>query len=318
MPVLVVFAPTACGKTSLALDLFGKDSNSSLAGKAELISADSMQVYKGMDIGTAKASFFERQQLPHHLIDLQTPDIPFSVGDFVRHSDQLCQEIYSRGRFPLVLGGTGFYIRNFLCGLPTTPQADPQLRLYLQQRLQQEGSGVLYQELQQRDLESSKRIHPNDHYRILRALEIVLSSGKPQSSFALSPKLREGFIFSIMILWRERKELYQRINQRVAQMMEEGLPQEVQNLMASGYKKESPGMQAIGYREFFSCDLENLSGDEKNQRIQESICRNSRRYAKRQYTFFKGIPNAQYFHADDRSTIQSHIEDFFTSFYRNL
>lgn len=314
MPVLVVFAPTACGKTSLALDLFGKDSNSPLAGRAELISADSMQVYKGMDIGTAKATTHERQQLPHHLIDLQTPDIPFSVGEFVRHSDQLCQDIYSRGRLPLVLGGTGFYIRNFLCGLPTTPQAAPQLRLQLQQRLQQEGSEVLYQELQQRDLEGSKRIHPNDHYRILRALEIAISSGKPQSSFALSPKLREGFIFSIVILWRERQELYQRIDQRVAQMMEEGLPQEVQNLMDVGYKEEDPGMQAIGYREFFSPDLQELGKSEKNLRVQELICRNSRRYAKRQYTFFKGIPNAQYFHAEDRSNIRSHIEKFFNQF----
>ena len=330
VPVLVVFAPTACGKTRLALDIFGKDSSSPFAGKAELISADSMQVYRGMNTGTAKPSSQELQQLPHHLVDIHNPDQAFSVGEFVRHSDQLCQEIISRKHIPLVLGGTGFYIRNFLCGLPTTPQADPQLRLELQQRLAQEGAEQLYRQLQQLDPVAAQRIHPNDHYRILRSLEVSLSSGQPQSSFNLSPQLRSQFKFCIIILWRERQELYQRIDARVAQMMEEGLPQEVASLVACGYKEEDPGMQAIGYHEFlanqeFMLAVQkmkspiSLDSFQENcslvdfQSIQELICRNSRRYAKRQYTYFRGIPNATYFHAQDEVAVQEHIGKFLES-----
>lgn len=330
VPVLVVFAPTACGKTRLALELFGKYSLSPFAGKVELISADSMQVYRGMNIGTAKPSSQELLQLPHHLVDIQNPDQAFSVGEFVRHSDQLCQEIVERKRIPLVLGGTGFYIRNFLCGLPTTPQADPQLRLELQQRLAQEGAEALYHQLQQLDPVAAQRIHPNDHYRILRSLEVSLASGRPQSSFNLSPQLRSQFKFCIIILWRERQELYQRIDARVAQMMEEGLPQEVASLVASGYKEEDPGMQAIGYQEFLLnqefmsvAKLINspISPDSFQESfasvdfhsIQELICRNSRRYAKRQYTYFRGIPNATYFHAQDEVAVQSHIGKFLES-----
>lgn len=330
VPVLVVFAPTACGKTRLALELFGKDSSSAFAGKAELISADSMQVYRGMNTGTAKPSSQELIQLPHHLVDIHNPDQGFSVGEFVRHSDQLCQEIIGRKHIPLVLGGTGFYIRNFLCGLPTTPQADPKLRLELQQRLAQEGAEQLYRQLQQLDPVAAQRIHPNDHYRILRSLEVSLSSGQPQSSFSLSPQLRSQFKFCIIILWRERQELYQRIDERVAQMMEEGLPQEVASLVASGYKASDPGMQAIGYHEFLS-NQEFMAAVEKMSHplqtasfyeacsgvdfhsIQELICRNSRRYAKRQYTYFRGIPNATYFHAQDEAGVQEHIGKFLES-----
>lgn len=332
VPVLVVYAPTACGKTRLALDIFGKDSPSDFAGKAELISADSMQVYRGMDIGTAKPTVQELEQLPHHLIDLHNPDKAFSVGEFVSQSDQLCQQIYENHRIPLVLGGAGFYIRNFLCGLPVTPQADPKLRQELQQRLITEGAEVLYQQLQILDPESARRIHPNDHYRILRSLEINLSTGCPQGSFTLSPQLRSQFNFCIIILQRERQELYQRINERVAQMMEAGLPQEVAALVAAGYKAEDPGMQAIGYQEFLSNQeflqaaqkIESLDNFQQDfakvdfNSIQELICRNSRRYAKRQYTYFRGIPNAEYFHAEDYEAIKEYIGKFFISSFSLL
>lgn len=313
MPVLVIFAPTACGKTTLSLDLFARDSSSPLAGRAELVSADSMQVYRGMDIGTAKATQEERRRLPHHLVDVQTPDLPFSAGEFVRLADQLCREIYGRGRLPVVLGGTGFYIRNFLCGLPTTPRSDPDLRLALQVRLKEEGAAALYGELRRLDPGAALRIHPNDHYRILRALEISQSSGRPQSSFSFEGRLRSQFHFCVVVLWRERQDLYGRIERRVAQMMEEGLPQEVDRLLAAGYKAGDPGMQAIGYREFLLPEMQNLGEQERGMRIQDLICRNSRRYAKRQYTYFRGIPEAHYFHAEDYSSIQAHIEDFMRS-----
>lgn len=327
VPVLVVYAPTACGKTRLALDFFGKDSGSVFAGKAELISADSMQVYRGMDIGTAKPTVQELEQLPHHLINLQNPDEAFSVGSFVYHSDELCQKIFKNHHIPVVLGGAAFYIKSFLCGLPVTPKADPKLRLELQQRLASEGAEVLYQQLQALDPASAQRIHPNDHYRILRSLEINLATGCSQGSFALSPQLRSQFDFCIIILQRERQELYQRIDRRVAQMMEAGLPQEVASLVAAGYKADDPGMQAIGYQEFLSNQdflqaaqgmksLDNFQQDFARvdfDSIQDLICRNSRRYAKRQYTYFRGIPGAAYFHAEDYQGIKEHIGKFFMS-----
>ena len=327
MPVLVVFAPTACGKTRLALELFGRDSSSPLAGKAELVSADSMQVYRGMDIGTAKPSAQEREQLVHHLVDILEPGEAFSAGEFVRRSDSLCRQIYGRRRIPLVLGGTGFYIRNFLCGLPATPQADLELRQELRRRLEREGAESLHRQLHGLDSAAARRIHPNDHYRILRSLEVCLSSGRPQSSFELSARLRPQFRFCIVILQRERQELYRRINERVAQMMAEGLPKEVAALVAAGCTGDDPGMQAIGYREFLSNEAfmaaaatkgnlafleEALSGIDFSA-TQELICRNSRRYAKRQYTYFRGIPAAEHFHADDGRAVGEHIGKFLES-----
>lgn len=310
LPVLVVFAPTASGKTALGVELFGKDSLSPFAGKGEIISADSMQVYKGMDIGTAKPDSHTLEQVLHHLIDVQTPDVPFSVGEFVRQGDVLCQEIYQRNKVPVVLGGTGFYIRNFLVGLPPTPQADEELRHHLKDRLATEGAGVLYRELETLDPATAAIIHPNDEYRIVRALEVCIASGKPRSSFILSPQFREGFDFCVIILQRDREELYNRIAQRVDIMFDQGLSSEVENLIAAGYTPEDPGMQAIGYREFFAPEVALLQGEERLNRIKELITRNSRHYAKRQYTYMKGIPRAAYFHPDDMAGIQNFITPF--------
>lgn len=311
LPVLVIFAPTACGKTKLALDLFGKNSLSLLAGRAEIISADSMQVYKGMDIGTAKPDSFLLENLPHHLIDVNSPDEPFSVGDFVRYSDELCHEIYSRGKIPVMLGGTGFYIRNFMLGLPTTPEADETLRNALKQRLETEGAEKLYSELKELDPVSADKIHQNDHYRILRALEVCHASGKPRSSFALEQKVRDGYNFCTIILEREREELYQRINMRVDEMVQNGLVEEIEKLIAKGFNQDSAGMQAIGYREYFSDEVQNVAGkDEKIAVFKDLVAKDSRHYAKRQYTFMRGIPGARYFNADSIPLIEQYIIEF--------
>jgi len=314
MPVLVVFAPTACGKTDLALKLFGKDSLSCFANRAEIISADSMQVYKGMDIGTAKpdADFIEK--IPHHLIDICNPTDVFSAGDFVRCAEIACKEIIKKNKLPVILGGTGFYIRNFICGLPTTPEANADLREKLKKRMEQEGASVLYNELKEIDSISAKRIHINDKYRILRALEVFYASGKPLSNFDLSGETRHGFKFCTIILERDRQELYERINLRVKLMFEQGLVQEVENLIAQGHTKDEPGMQAIGYREFFSEEAANIDNiDERLEFIQNLISLDSRKYAKRQYTFFKGIPNANRFNASDIDLISSCVKSFYDS-----
>lgn len=310
-PVLVIFAPTACGKTQLALDLFGSNSNCELAGKAEIISADSMQVYTGMNIGTAKVEKEVLEQLPHHLLDIRHPSEPFSAGDFVRLTEELCIDIYSRGKLPVILGGTGFYIRNFMCGLPPTPEADLQLRQQLQNRLETEGGDVLFKELQDLDYQSSLRIHPNDYYRLVRALEVCISSGKPLSSFTQETSVRKDYDFCTIILERDRQELYERINNRVKEMIKQGLKEEFDALVASGCTQDMSGMQAIGYREFFSTEVQSATSlQEKLIIAEELIAKNSRHYAKRQYTFVRGIPGAVIFHAEEENLIKKHIISF--------
>ena len=284
IPVLVLFAPTATGKTDLLFKLFaGKE-------EARVISADSMQVYRGMDIGTAKPTPAEQKILPHHLIDIKNPDEQFSVAEFVERADALCKRFFAEGALPVVCGGTGFYIRAFLLGLPSTPTGDEALREKLRAELSRLGSQAMWQKLLESDPESAKKIDPNDSYRILRALEIFILTGKPRAAFAQSLELRGQYEFTTVILERDRGELYRRIEARVDKMFEAGLEAEARGLMAR-FKKEDPGMQAIGYREFFErrADGNPLSAEE----IREKIKRDSKKYAKKQYVFMRGIPGAQ-------------------------
>ena len=186
IPVIVIFAPTASGKTALTKELFCEQGSHFLF-KAQIISADSQAVYKGMDIGTAKPEPELQKLIPHHLIDIRTPDQQYNVSDFVDDVDSLCKQIYSQGDIPVVCGGTGFYIRNFLYGVPKTPVSDDALRNKLKQRIEQEGNTALYKELQAIDPQSAAKIHPNDAYRICRALEVYYLTGKTRTSFALDP-----------------------------------------------------------------------------------------------------------------------------------
>ena len=219
----MLFAPTASGKTALAINLFGKSSHSFFKGRCELISADSMQVYKGLDIGTAKPTSEEKTELPHHLVDLYQPNEQFSVADFVNLCDEKCRELYSRGIIPLVAGGTGFYIRNFILGLPKTPESDPKIREQLKNRIEKDGNQILYSELCAVDPESAEKINVNDAYRICRALEIFYTTGKKKSSFEMVCEPRKEYDFCVIILKREREELYNRINSRVDLMFNQGL-----------------------------------------------------------------------------------------------
>ena len=180
--VLVIFAPTASGKTALTRELFSPQGSHFIL-KAEIISADSQAVYKEMDIGTAKPESDLQKEIPHHLINLLTPDQQYNVSDFVNAADKACEEIAVRGNLPVVVGGTGFYIRNFLYGLAPTPVSDEKLRKELKERIAREGNQVLYEELKKIDPESAAKIHPNDAYRICRALEVYYLSGKKRSEF---------------------------------------------------------------------------------------------------------------------------------------
>jgi tRNA dimethylallyltransferase len=304
--VLVIFGPTACGKTSLLERLFASR-GSPLFGRAEVISADSMQVYKGLDTGTAKPPRAMLDFLPHYLIDIVSPHEQFTAGDFVREADALCANIALRGRLPVVAGGTGFYIRNFLLGLPLTPQGTAGTRNALKARVKTEGARALHAELALRDPQSARRIHENDAYRIARALEVCADSGKPLSAFAPPVTLRTtpAYNFFTVCMTRARAELYERIDARVEAMFEAGLQEEAERLMRAGYTAGDPGMRAIGYREFFDAEVLRAHGSEKTLLAKELIKRATKRYAKRQITYMKGIPGAQFVAADDFAAFES-------------
>ena len=264
-----------------------------------------MQVYRGMNIGTAKPSAEERAKLPHHLIDIRDPSEQFNVGDFVRLADEACAEIASREKLPVVSGGTGFYLKNFILGLSKAPPSDKSIREQLRQELTEKGAESLMEELASCDNISANRIHINDEYRLLRALEVYRSCGKPLSSFEVNTaKNRPNFNFLIIGLSRPREELYRRINLRCAEMFKQGFAAEVTSLFKSGYTPEDPGLRAIGYREFFVEAVEGgeFSADKQGkwrfsediEGVQVLVAQNSRRYAKRQITFFSGIPNVNW------------------------
>jgi tRNA dimethylallyltransferase len=269
-----------------------------------------MQVYRGMDIGTAKPSPELRAEVPHHLIDICTPDEQFELGRFVREADRCCAEISARGRLPLLCGGTAFYFYHFIYGLPETPPADPRIRRELNERAEREGNIALFRELQQTDPAAAERIAPEDTKRVVRALEVYRMTGRPLSTFNRSGRQRAGYRFLPIGLYRPREELYRRINLRVEEMWREGLPGEVRRLLQEGYREEDPGMKGIGYREFF---LFRRLGELTAGDLLELIQRDTRRYAKRQLTFFRRIGEAQWFHADEATEVRRQVQEFVRS-----
>jgi tRNA dimethylallyltransferase len=294
-PVLVLFGPTASGKTNVLLRMFNHGT--------EVVSADSMQVYRGMDIGTAKPSAREREQLPPHLIDIRDPNEQFNAWDFVRLAHEAIAGIARRGAFPAVCGGTGFYLKNLILGLPESPPADAEIRAALKSELREKGAAALMEELARGDPVSAGRIHLNDTYRLLRALEVLRLSGRPLSSFEVSGAgagQAAACRFILVGLSRPREELYRRIDARSAAMFAQGLPDEVRKLYDRGYTPRDPGLRAIGYREFFVQDESGcyrLSNDIAG--VQALVAQNSRRYAKRQITFFASLPGVQWIEAGD-------------------
>ena len=262
-----------------------------------------MQVYRGMDIGTAKPERALCEHITHHLIDIRNPDEQFHLGDFIRLADEAVLDILQRNRLPIISGGTAYYFKHFLYGLPEAPSSDPEIREELSKRVKDEGLEPLREILNQVDPVSAERINRNDAYRIQRALEVYMSSGRPLSSFKVPTKLRNGIDPLIIGLTRPREELYQRIDRRVEQMFSAGLGSEVESLKKKGFGKESPGMKAIGYREFFEEGPDTLS------RIQTA----SRRYAKRQLTFFRALPGTVWIDPDEQKEIIRRIYSFFSS-----
>lgn len=275
--------PTAVGKSELSLQLAERLN-------AEILSLDSMAIYRGMDIGTAKPSSEDQSRVPHHLIDLIDPWEEFTVADYLHAADECCRAITDRGHVPLFVGGTGFYLRSLLRGIFSGPPADPSVREQLEQRYEQEGPENLFQELKSVDSIAAQRIHPNDKRRVVRALEVHRLTGQPFSSFHKQEPLPEE-IRPQHVYWLSppRDWLHERINQRVDVMLELGLLNEVRQLMKLPHELSKTARQAIGYKELFDA-LE--SGAGIGDAI-DLIKTRSRQFARRQETWFRNLEECQ-------------------------
>lgn len=279
METLILLGPTATGKTKLAIELAKKI-------KGEIISADSMQVYRGMDIGTAKPTLKERQGIPHHLIDIRNPDESWTVSDFIGEVGKLKDKVEN----PIMVGGTGLYLWALLEGFsfPITP-ADQELR----SRLEKEPLSTLYSRLSTIDPEAAQKIHPNDKKRIIRALEVYELTGKPISELQKNRKLKVENRNTLIGLTLPREELYARIDQRVDSMIEKGLIDEVKGLLAKGYSKLLPSFQALGYKEA----AEYLDGKWTKDEMIEELKKHTRNFARRQMTWFRRFKNVKWIEA---------------------
>ena len=290
-PLVFVLGPTAVGKSSLVLE--------HLSDACEIINGDSQQVYRRLDIGSAKPTAEQQARLPHHLIDIGDPAEQYSVGRFVREAEALIPQIIERGKIPIVLGGSGFYIRNLIYGLPEAPVASALHRDSLMRELTERGARSMHHELSRVDETSAARITPSDRYRIVRALEVYRTTGRPLSSFGVGEVPRGDYSLLIIGLQRPREELYERIERRVDSMFANRLVDEVLHILELGYTPDSPGLRGIGYREL-------LSGQSQSDAI-ETIKRNSRRYAKRQMTFFRRLPAVKWYTPDQAGEIRDVI-----------
>ena len=284
--VLVICGPTASGKTALAVALAQRFNG-------EVVSADSMQIYRSMDVGTAKPSLEEMAGIPHHMIDVADPEENFSVARYVSMAVPIVDDILARGRLPIIAGGTGLYIDNLIAGREFAPfEEDSSLRETLQNRAKAEGLPVLLEELRRVDPEAAERLHPNDEKRIIRALEVWLSTGKTISQHNEETKLLPNRYapLTVALNFKERPHLWQRIDRRVDVMMEQGLEGEVRRLLESGVPAACTSMQAIGYKEMAAAILEGRPIGEGA----EEVKLRSRQYAKRQLTWFRRNKDAHW------------------------
>jgi len=265
-----------------------------------------MQVYRYMDIGTAKPSPAERARIPHHLFDAADPSEQFNAGRFVTEAESLITAIRQRGRFPVIAGGTAFYITSLLYGLPEAPPVDSAVREKLRAMERDEGRAALYRVLSQSDPEAASRIQANDRYRVMRALEVFQATGRSLFSYRWPRVPRTDMEFLLIGLDRPREELYRRIDTRVGAMFDAGLLGEVKRLLARGFGPRDPGMRGIGYREI----LDMRRGCETLADVQESIARTTRRYAKRQLTFFRAVPGVCWMSPESGDAIRAVLEAF--------
>jgi len=296
--VLCLVGPTAVGKSHVAVALAQRLN-------AEIINADSRQVFRGLDIATCKLSVEERAGIPHHLLDIVDPAERFSVGQYRRLAVEHIARIHAKGKLPLVVGGTGLYVKALVYGLWDGPQPDWTFRHHLMTR-ERECEGTLHQELARRDPSLAARIHPRDEVRVIRALEVLHVCQQPLSTLHEQHGFREMPFHTTMIgLTRERGALYRRIEDRVDRQMAQGLMEEVRGLLQQNYPTDLPAMTGLGYRQLMGC----LTGQESLTEGVRLLKRDTRRYAKRQMTWFRKDLNIIWKSIDAQTTADAVAAD---------
>jgi tRNA dimethylallyltransferase len=283
--LVIITGPTATGKTALAIELATRYD-------AEIISADSRQIYRHLDIGTAKPTPAEQEAVPHHLIDVVNPDEQFDGAQFRTLAVAAIEDVHRRGKHVIVVGGTGLYLRALTRGLFAGPAADLVLRARLQEQELSKGKGFLHRRLHEVDPEAADRLHPNDTVRLVRALEVFLTTGKPMSQWHREHGFRERPFATLMIgLGCERETLHRRIAERCQQMLNDGLIDEVRRVWSMGYGPELPVMETIGYAQAKAF----LRGKCSEEEALAQMTVETRRLAKRQLTWFRAEPDLQWF-----------------------
>jgi tRNA dimethylallyltransferase len=301
--IITICGPTGIGKTGFAIFL-------ARAFKGEIIGADSMQIYKYMDIGTAKPDAAERAQVRHHLVDFLDPAKEFDAGQYAQMADQAIDAIVQNGHLPIVAGGTGLYIRALLYGLFRSRPVCRTTLAGLSETLEKKGAPSLHRQLAFCDPAAARRIHPHDGFRIIRALEVFLTTGVPISRKQTQHGFTRPRYRSLTLgLCMDRRDLYERINQRVDMMMAQGLFSEVQNLVRKGYDLNLKSMQSIGYRHMGQVINKELDLD-------TAVCllkRDTRRYAKRQFTWFRKEPGIVWITPSEKDRAAALVKEFLTS-----
>jgi len=296
----VLTGPTASGKSSLAVEL-ARECN------GEIVNADSMQVYIGMNVGTAKPSREERQDIPHHLLDVVHPDEVFNAALYRSLAIAVIEDILARGKTCFLVGGTGLYIKALVGGLLFCPPTDLEVREALQRQFEERGPEALHRRLEALDPESADKIHPRDRVRVIRALEIIQLTGQPLSSLAGEHGFRDRLFKPLKIcLQMEREDLYHRINQRSLSMIEKGLVEETRGLIDKGYSPQLKAMKSLGYRHA----VQHLEGAWNLDRMIEELQRDTRRYAKRQLTWFRADPEMNWRFPDAQKSVVREIHAF--------
>jgi tRNA dimethylallyltransferase len=298
--VVVICGPTATGKTVVAIDL-------AATFDAEIVSADSMQVYRHMDIGTAKPTPNEQAAVPHHMIDIIDPDEHLDARQYSRMAGEKITGLHARGITPFVVGGTGFYIKALLYGLFEGGPSDSGIRQRLKEEAGDRGNGFLHSRLEKCDPEAAGRLHPNDTYRVIRALEVYELTGEPISRYHREHRFAERPFNVLKIgLNLNRDILYDRINLRVDAMVAAGLLDEVKGLLDRGYAGDLKSMQSIGYRHMVGC----INGKYPWDEILRTLKRDTRRYAKRQLTWFKSDPEILWSEPENVNDMRRKIKKF--------
>ena len=298
--LIIISGPTCSGKSVLAVEL-------ALMLGGEIINADSMQVYRGMDIGTAKLPISERKGIPHHLIDIVDPDQEFNAALFRVHALTIIRDLHVAKTPIFVVGGTGLYVKALLGGLFTCPPSKPELRQSLWEECEKRGPSLLYQRLSRLDKKAANSIHPMDKVRIIRALEVIHLTGSPFSELTGKHGFSDrGFLALNLSLNVDREILYSRINRRSMSMINSGLISEVERLLKMGYSPELKPMRAIGYRHIVDYLKGRWNLDEATRLIQQD----TRRYAKRQLTWFRADSDIIWVNPDDKPGIINKVRAF--------